>query len=75
VGVCNADEALDPIAQVVRSGGSKPVLGLRNASKQSWNAITSKGDRRPVAPGEVIPIKPGIQFTVETETAQILSNQ
>ena len=51
------------------------ILGIRNVSKQTWNAVTSKGKPRKVAHGEVIPVKPGISITYGSGTAQIIANE
>lgn len=73
--ICDADEALKPVAQVISAADNKDTLGLRNMSQGTWSAVTSKGAPRNVKPGEVIPVKPGISFTYGDSTAQILANQ
>lgn len=64
-GSCDADEALEPMGQIIAKKDVPGVLGLRNRGKNSWNAITSKGAARKVMPGDVIPLKDGIQFTIK----------
>lgn len=73
--ICDADEALDPVAQVVSAANDPRKLGLRNVSDATWQAVTSKGEPRQVKPGEVIPIKPGISLTFGNCTAHMLNNQ
>jgi serine/threonine protein kinase len=74
VTVCDVDQSLDPIAQVVTSNTTPPMLGIMNMSQSPWPAVTTKGVDRTVAPGSVIPIKPGIRFTTEGVTVEIRSN-
>lgn len=72
VEVCNASEALDPIAQVVSSNNPNAPLGVMNASDETWNAVTSKGVEREVPKGAVIPVKAGIRFTAKGVELSIL---
>lgn len=65
VGSCDADEALEPMGQIVARKDAPNVLGVRNRGKNSWNAVTPSGAARKVMPGEVIPLKDGIRFTVK----------
>lgn len=74
LGTCNADEALKPMGRIVAKKEDRSILGLKNLSDRSWNATTPSGKAKKVMPGEVIPIKDGITFTVNTETIQIKSN-
>ena len=71
---CDAEEALSPIARVVVSKDDPQKLGLKNASDQIWNAVTSKGKERKVQPKEVIPMKPGIRFTCNNSEIKITKN-
>ncbi len=74
LGVCNQDVALEPIASVVENK-STGALGIKNKSGKRWDAVTSKGVARKVAPDEVIPLKNGITFTIDDSTVKIQSNQ
>ena len=65
IGPCDAEEALEPMGQILAKKDAPDVLGLRNRGKNSWNAITSKGAAKKVMPGDVIPLKDGIQFTIK----------
>ena len=73
LGVCNQDAALTPVASVV----SKPTgeLGIRNVYSRHWDAVNTKGAAKKVAPKDVIPLKHGIRFTVESETISISQNK
>lgn len=75
LGTCNADEALKPMGRVMAKKDDRSVLGLKNLSDRSWNATTPSGKAKKVMPGEVIPLKDGITFTINTETIQIKSNK
>jgi serine/threonine protein kinase len=74
LGVCNADEALAPVAQVVEKKDSG-ALGIRNKSGKRWDAVNTRGEAKKVAPDDVIPLKDGITFTIDTETITIKANQ
>ena len=74
LGTCNADEALMPMGRILAKKEDRSILGLKNLSDRSWNATTPSGKAKKVMPGEVIPIKDGITFTINTETIQIKSN-
>lgn len=71
LGLCNPEDALSPIALVVESPKNPGVFGLLNKSRQEWTAVTSSGRIRTVAPGQVVPVKPGISFTACGETVVI----
>lgn len=74
LGVCDADEALNPVAQILEKKDAPGVFGIRNRTTHRWDAVTTKGVARKVAPDEVIPVKPGITFTIEGEKIVIESN-
>lgn len=73
LGVCDEKDALSPVAQVVEKKDSG-ALGIRNKSEKRWDAITTKGTARKVAPDEVIPLKDGITFNIGDESIEIKSN-
>lgn len=73
LGVCNDKDALQPVGSVLTKKDSG-ALGVRNKSGRHWDAVTSKGVPKKVAPDEVIPLKDGIKFTVENETIVIKAN-
>ena len=50
------------------------MFGIINKTEKHWNATTSKGEHRKVAAGERIPLKDGIEFTVEEEKIKIRKN-
>ena len=65
-GTTNAAEALRPMGRVLAKTDAPAVLGLKNLSESSWNAVTTKGKPKKVMPGDVIPLKDGIKFTVKS---------
>ena len=73
LGVCDAEDALTPVAQVVEKKDSG-ALGIRNKSEKRWDAITTKGTARKVAPEEVIPLKDGITFNIGDASVAIKAN-
>ena len=70
---CNADIALDPIAEVVESKDGQRY-GIRNRSEKRWDAVSSKGEAKKVGINDVIPLKDGISFTAEDATVKICKN-
>ena len=75
IDVCNEKDALAPVALVVEKKDSPGVLGVRNMSGKTWEAITSRGESRKVKPDEVIPLKDGISFKVFDQIMKIIKNQ
>lgn len=74
LGVCDEKEALTPVAHVLQKKDSG-ALGIKNKSGKRWDAVTTKGVARKVAPDEVIPLKDGITFTIADETITIKENR
>lgn len=74
IGVCDEKEALMPVAQVLQKKESG-ALGIKNKSEKRWDAVTTKGTTRKVAPEEVIPMKAGITFVIEDEQITIQANE
>lgn len=73
LGVCDEKDALTPVAHVIEKKESG-ALGIRNKSSKRWDAITTKGTARKVAPDEVIPLKDGIIFKIGDESITIKRN-
>lgn len=60
MGVCNADEALSPVALVVAKGDDPNMLGVKNMTTNILKATTPSGKEKLVQPQEIIPFKSGI---------------
>lgn len=75
MGPCNAEEALQPIGRISARKTAPASLGLKNLSEKIWNATTPSGKAKRVMPGEVMPLKDGISFSVNNEMVQIIENQ
>lgn len=60
LGVCNADQALVPVALVVSKPDNPNVLGLKNMTANILKAVTPSGKEKQVQPQEIIPFKSGI---------------
>jgi len=69
VGICNADEALDPVMAVV----AKPTgeLGLKNMTSLVFNATTPSGKSKQIAPQDIIPFIPGIKIEAYGKTVEL----
>lgn len=52
----------DIAARIVASQKDVHKLGIQNMTNQPWSAVSTKGERRDVNPGDVIPLKEGIEF-------------
>lgn len=74
LGVCRADEALSPMGRVIEKKDTPGMLGIRNLSDKSWNAVTPSGKSKHVMPDEIIPLKDGITFEICDEVIKIKSN-
>lgn len=70
LGVCNADEALDPVLLVV----AKPdgTLGVKNMTQDILNALTPSGKARQVSPQMVIPFIAGIKIEAYNKTIELV---
>ena len=64
LGICNADEALIPVAVVVAKNNDPNILGLRNMTDNIVLGTTPSGRTNQVKPKEVIPLKAGISIKV-----------
>ncbi len=62
LGVCNADEALTPVALVVSKDDAPDVLGFKNMTANILKATTPSGKMKQVQPQEVVPFKSGIMI-------------
>lgn len=69
--ICKADEALTPMGRVLAKKDNPSLLGVRNLSAKSWNAVTPSGKAKHVAPDEVVPLIDGITFEIEGATIKI----
>jgi serine/threonine protein kinase len=72
LGVCDEKDALSPVAAVIKKRDTG-ALGIRNKSGQRWDAITTKGEARKVAPEDIVPLKDGISFKIDGENIVIKS--
>ncbi len=70
LGICNANEALDPVAVVVAKPDNPAVLGLKNMTDQILAVTTPTGNVRQVRPQDIIPFKGGI--TIEAYGSKII---
>lgn len=74
LGVCDANDALKPVAQIVEKESHPGAYGIRNLSERRWDAVTTKGENRKVASGDTVPVIPGIVFNIEGEKITIEAN-
>lgn len=70
LGICNADDALNPVLSVV----AKPdgALGIRNMTQDILAAYTPSGNPKQVQPQEVIPFKQGIKIEAFDKTIELI---
>ncbi|OON93389.1 MAG: hypothetical protein ATN31_06320 [Candidatus Epulonipiscioides saccharophilum] len=70
ISVVDDNQALDPIA-LVKENPKTGKLYVENKSDKNWNAITTKGESRKVAPNEHVPLKVGIKLTINDQLVLI----
>lgn len=68
LGICNADDALMPIAVVLAKDSEPDKLGVKNMTNQIWEAKTPSGKINRVNPGSVVPFISGIEIKVYDHT-------
>ncbi len=72
LGVCNAQDALVPIATVIAKNDDPNVLGLMNMTRDTLAGTSPNGRVNPIIPGQVIPIIPGISIKVSDNKIKII---
>ncbi len=63
---CSDDQAITPIAVVLTSAGNPNdpfSFCVKNITTETWKCTTSLGSQRNLAPGEMMPAKPGIKVS------------
>ena len=71
--ICNADEALDPMAWFLMARGDAGVLGVRNMSYAPWQTIV--GDTvRQVPPRAALPVSAGMTLCINGSNIRITEN-
>lgn len=71
LGICNAEEALNPVMLVVAKEGTPPILGVKNMTSNILEAQTPSGNVRQVKPQEVVPVKAGITIKAFGEKIEL----
>ncbi|WP_044149199.1 protein kinase domain-containing protein [Candidatus Epulonipiscium viviparus] len=66
ISITDDNQALDPVALITQNPKSGKLF-IENKSGHNWNAITSKGEPRKVATNEAVPLKEGIQLTINEQ--------
>ncbi len=75
LGICNAEEALNSVAQIGHNDPARPTsLSIKNLTAGTWDAVTPSGKSKAVAPGEFIPLMDGIRFAILGEQITIRAN-
>lgn len=72
LGVCNVDEALDPVALVVSKDNDPNVLGLKNMTNNILSALTPSGIARQVKPQEAVPFIAGLVLEVYGKKIELM---
>ncbi len=65
IGRSNTNEALKPVAKVVRNKSNPNLYGLANMSTIVWNATTPSGKIKKVISKDIVPLKTGISIDIE----------
>lgn len=64
---CPDSTATEVVAQVVEQNGTRYVpqnYYIKNSSNEVWDCTTSHGKKRPLNPGELMPVKAGISVSI-----------
>ena len=70
--VCNANEALTLIAEIVCKNNDPSILGLKNMTTQTLMGTSPSGKIIPIKPNDVIPVKAGISIQVSDNKINII---
>ena len=65
----------DIVARIVASQKNVHKLGIQNMTDQPWTAVSTKGERKNVDSGDVIPLKEGIKFQCGTTIVSITATK
>ena len=68
------EEALNPVARIIKNKNNEDLLAIVNLSNKIWNATTPSGKTKKVANKELIPLKEGINIMVENLKIEIIKN-
>lgn len=74
VSACKVEEALNPVARIIKNKNNEDLLAIVNLSNKIWNATTPSGKTKKVANKELIPLKEGINIMVENLKIEIIKN-
>jgi len=69
VGICNIEEALDPVLHVVAKGDG--TLGVKNMTSDPIKAFTPSRKEKVIEPGMVVPFISGISIVVYDKTINL----
>ena len=72
--ICDANEALVPLARVVSAQNRSGVWGLHNISQETWEIKSGPG-KGSYGPGKVVFAQPGVAFKLGDETLRIKDNR
>ena len=70
--VCDADEALTLIAEIVCKKNDPNNFGLKNMSTLTLMGTSPSGNKNQIKPNDVIPVKAGISIQVSDSTINII---
>ena len=72
LGVCNANEALTLIAEIVCKNNDPNILGFRNMTGMTLMGTAPSGNKNQIKPNDVIPVKAGISIQVSDSKINII---
>jgi len=70
--VCNANEALTLIGEIVCKNNDPNILGFKNMSTQTLLGTSPSGNRNQIKPNDIIPVKAGISIQVSDSKINII---
>ncbi len=68
MGICNADEALQPVGRILANPSNPSIWGVQNLSKEQWDIETVGTNKKKVQPKGIISLKNNIRIKTKTET-------
>lgn len=70
LGVCNTENALDPIGVVIQAKDAPDKLGFKNLTGHAIIGFSPSGKEKEVKPNEIVPIKNRIKLVISGKTME-----
>lgn len=74
-GEFDASNATNPVGLIISNPSKPSELGIKNITGETWSVTTPSGNRRNVAPKEVVPFMDSIKITVSNGVLELIKNE